>query len=190
MRHAGRPPPGTSPGPGPGPEDGRGEGGRRAKLLGAGVYRSRPLAPLGPAVREALGDPSREAARDGLDLSPVWARPGLHGRLVAVLADHASGHGAGRILASDEASLALAAPVALWLGVPLATTAGRAAPAGSYLVACVLHDRTLRRAEGGGGAADLPGGDSGLAGVGAVVRVGGEEPTGADDHNILSVIEL
>lgn len=187
------------------PESDEGSGARssRGALLEVGVYTPRPRRPLGRAVRDALGRPTREEAAEGLDLAQVWARPELHRRLVARLAEDAGRSGAGRIVAPGAGALAVAAPVALRLGWPLrvigADGTREPAPDGpsgdepggpAYLVACVLHDEQVA----GPGHADprdpgVPPADD-LAGAATIVRIRGSDAAPPEDIKILSVIEL
>lgn len=167
-------------------------------LLDAGVYSSRRLAPLTEAVPRAIGIASREeAGRGGLEIEPLWQRPELRARLVQALVDHAARSGAGRVVAADHTSLALASPVAGRLGLSLERRRdGDDSPprnrpgepgrgGGPYLVACVLQDREagrfLRDPAGGG----RP------TGVGAVIRIRAPEKSpSTSDRRILSIIDL
>lgn len=167
-------------------------------LPNAGVYASRPLAPLEEAVAEAIGLSAREeSGRGDLEIERLWQGPELRARLVQILVDHAARSGAGRVVAADHPSLGLAGPVAAVLGLSLArwredgaSLSGRRSRepgngAGAYLVACVLQEREaarfLRPTAGG----RRP------TGIGAVIRIQApDRPSSTDDHNCMSIIDL
>lgn len=168
--------------------------------LEAGVYTARPLLSLDRAVHEALGAPSRDELEENADLSRVWERPRLHARLVRVLAEDAARVGAPRIEVVDRGSLALAAPVALRLGValdgagssggdslePEATPRGSAQerPVRTYLVAWLLRDSEIERLRAGDGGREPP------VGIGTVVRLRKEGSDRSETDNIMSIMDL
>ncbi len=114
------------------------------------MYYPRPLAPLRDAVSAALGAPSREDVRRGVDPSPLWRDSVLRSRLVQAVADHARRSGAGRVEAADPAIVPLASAVAERLMLPLERPeAGEARQgrigAASYLMARVLDAKEEER---------------------------------------------
>lgn len=156
---------------------GRGEGDAPSgALLSAGVYAPAPRTSLGEAVAGALDLPAgTPAGNEEVDLAPLWARPELHARLVEAVAEHAADRGAGALVALTPATLPLAAPAAVRLGLPLEMPdpgEGRRppGPAGRrpYLVAGVL-----RSEEAGRSVTHERPADGGPAGGCAVLRAGG-----------------
>lgn len=159
-------------------------------LLAAGVYSSRPLAPLRDAVTAALESPSGEEVRRGPDLGPLWRRPVLRGRLVQAFGDHARRCGAGRIAASDPGALPLASAVAERLAVPL-DSHGRDGeerePAGRarYLLARVLHEGHEGRRYSG----DVQRPER-TVGAGVLFRIRSSGGEYSNDDKVMSIIDL
>lgn len=159
--------------------------------IGAGVYSSRPLAPLPDAVSGALEDPSREEVLRGPEVGPLWRRAGLRGRLVQAFGSHARRCGVGRILAGEPGILPLAASVASRLGLPLERTSeadGAGRPGSerrAYLVARVLHEREEGRRFTGEAHLSEP-----VAGAGVLFRVRSAVGRGMSDDRFLYIIDL
>lgn len=162
-------------------------------LLEAGVYSSRPVAPLRDAVCAALDSPSREEVRRSLDTGALWRDPVLRSRLVQAFGDHACRCGARRIVAGDSAVASLAAAVAERLDLPLERAEGDR-PEGElgrapYLVARVLHEREEGRFVPGTGQGE--GRLSGrLAGAGALFRIRSPRTDVSNISNIMYIHDL